>query len=256
MSQLPGLQFGSGLVLASPQTTVGNPAPNPTPLQVGVVQNVKFTLGADIKTLFGQNQWPVDSAVGKRTISGSFEFAQMSNLLFSQLFTGDAVAAGVIETAVNEAHAVPAATTFTIVITPPNTGVYVADFGVTASLTGKPMTRVATGPATGQYSVNLTTGTYTFASADASLAVLISYTYTNTTLGTTLVASNQTMGFGPILALDLVFPYEGGGIGFLFPNVRLGKLDFTSKQDDYLLLSTDFQAFAGTGSPFSSYQAW
>lgn len=255
MSQLPGLQFGSGLVLASPQTAVGNPAPNPTPLQVGVVQNVKFTLGADIKTLFGQNQWPVDSAVGKRTISGSFEFAQMSNLLLSQLFTGDAVAAGVIETAVNEVHAIPASTPFTVVITPPS-GTYVADFGVTNALTGKPLTKVATGATTGQYSVVISTGTYTFASADTGISVLISYTYTNTTLGTTLVASNQTMGFGPILALDLVFPYEGGGIGFLFPNVRLGKLDFTTKIDDYLMLSTDFQAFAGTGSPFSSYQAW
>lgn len=255
MSQLTGLQFGSGLVLASPQTTVGNPAPNPTPLQVGVIQNVKFTLGADIKTLFGQNQWPVDSAIGKRTISGSFEFAQMSNLLFSQLFTGDAVSAGVIETAVNESHSIPA-TPFQVTITPPGSGTYVADFGVTYTLTGKPLTHVATGPTTGQYSVNISTGVYTFASADTLLSVLISYTYTNTTLGTTLVASNQTMGYGPILALDLVFPYEGGGIGFLFPNVRLGKLDFTSKLDDYLMLSTDFQAFAGTGSPFSSYQAF
>lgn len=256
MSQLPGLQFGSGLVLASPQTTVGNPAPNPTPLQIGVVQNVKFTLGADIKTLFGQNQWPVDSAVGKRTISGSFEFAQMSNQLFANLFTGDAVSTGVIETAVNEAHSIPASTPFTVTITPPGSGVFFNDYGVTFALTGKPLTRVATGPTTGQYSVVQATGVYTFAAADTALAILISYQYTNTALGTTLVASNQAMGFGPIVALDLVFPYEGGGIGFLFPNVRLGKLDFTSKQDDYLMLSTDFQAFAGTGSPFSSYQAY
>ena len=76
MSILPGLQFGSGFLLASPQTSSGNPAPDPTPLQVGVIQNIKFTLGADIKSLFGQNQWPVDSAVGKRSIKGSFEFAQ------------------------------------------------------------------------------------------------------------------------------------------------------------------------------------
>lgn len=255
MSQVAGLQFGSGLVLATPQTAVGNPAPNPTPLQVGVIQNVKFTLGADIKTLFGQNQWPVDSAIGKRTISGSFEFAQMSNLLFANLFTGDSIATGVIETAYSESHAVPA-TPYQVTITPPGSGTYVADYGVTYTVTGKPAVRVATGPTTGQYSVNQSTGVYTFAAADTLLGVLISYTYTNTTLGTTLVASNQTMGYGPIISLDIVFPYEGGGIGFLFPNVRLGKLDLTTKIDDYLMLSTDFQAFAGTGSPFSSYQAY
>lgn len=255
MSQLSGLQFGSGLVFATPLIGSGNPAPNPTPLQVGVVQNVKFTLGADIKTLFGQNQWPVDSAIGKRTITGSFEFAQMSNVLFANLFTGDAIAAGVIETANNEAHSIPA-TPYQVTITPPGSGTYVADYGATFTLTGKPLTRVASGPTTGQYSVNQATGVYTFAAADTLLNVLISYTYTNTTLGTTLVASNQTMGYGPIVSLDLVFPYEGGGIGFLFPNVRLGKLDFTTKLDDYTMCSTDFQAFAGTGSPFTSYAAY
>lgn len=256
MSILPGLQFGSGIVLAAPQTTSGNPATNPTPLTVGVIQNVKVTLGADLKTLYGQNQWPVDSAVGKRSIKGSFEFAQMSNILMNQLFFADTVSVGQVATQLNESHSVPASGPYTITITPPS-GTYVADFGVTYALTGLPLTKVPSTPATGQYSVVVSTGVYTFAAADTGLGVLINYTYTITATGSTLTVGNHPMGYGPVLTLDVVFPYEGAGIGFIFPNVRLGKIDLTTKLDDYTMLTTDFEAFAGAANnPFVSYQAY
>ena len=262
MSILQGLQFGSGIILASPQATSGNPAPNPTPLTVGVIQNVKFSLGAEIKTLFGQNQWPVDSAVGKRTIKGSFEFAQISNILLSQLFTGNTVAPGIVEVAGNgngEVHAVPT-TPYQVTVTPPGSGVFLHDLGVTNQVTGVPLTKVASGVVTGEYEVNETTGQYTFAAADTTVNMIITYSYTLTG-GTTLTAANNPMGYGPILALNIVFPYEAGGgnnaIGFYFPNVRLGKLDITTKLDDYTMISTDFEAFAGaSGVPFQSFQAW
>lgn len=262
MSILQGLQFGSGILVATPQTSSGNPAPNPTPLTVGVIQNVKVSLGAEIKSLFGQNQWPVDSAVGKRTIKGSFEFAQMSNILLSQLFFADAVTPGIVEVSGNgngEAHTIPA-TPFQVTIAPPGSGTYVADRGVIFSATSVPLTKVASGPTTGEYSVNEGTGVYTFAAADTLLGVVITYTYSLTS-GTTLTAGNHPMGFGPVLGLNVVFPYEAGGgnnaIGFFFPNVRLGKIDLTTKLDDYTMMTTDFEAFAGQANqPFQSYQAW
>lgn len=254
MALYPGLGFGAGQLLAAPQSTSGNPAPNPTPLQVGAIQNVKCTFGADIKELYSQNQWAIDSAVGKRSIKGSFEFAQMSNAFFSQMFFADNVTVGSIETAINEAHAVPA-TPFQV--TPTNASHFTLDLGVTYAATGVPLVNVASGPTLGQYSYNSTTGVYTFAAADTLANVLISYMYSNSTLGTTMVAGNHPMGFGPVVQLDVVFPYEGGGIGFLFPNVRLGKIDLTTKLDDYTMLQTDFSAFVGSGtSPFTSYQAW
>lgn len=261
MSILPGLQFGSGYLLAAPQTSSGNPAPDPTPLQVGVIQNIKFTLGADIKSLFGQQQWPVDSAVGKRSIKGSFEFAQISNTLLSQLFTGDTVTAGASQTALSEAHTVPASSVYTVTVTNA-ADTPLIDFGVTYALTGLPLTDVGSASLTaaGQYKVDISTGVYTFDAADASAAVLISYQYTLTDTGTTLVAANHSMGYGPVLALDVWFAYENGtgglsGIGFLFPNVRLGKVDATTKIDDYTMYQTDFEAFAGAaGVPFNSYQ--
>lgn len=255
MSILAGLQFGPGFLLAAPQTGSGNPAPNPTPFQVGVIQNMKFTLGADIKELFGQNQWPVDTAIGKRTIKGSFEFAQISNFLISQGFTGDGTTAGVIQDVPEEAHTIPG-TPYEVTVT--ESAHWVADRGVTYSATGIPLTLVSGSPTTGQYSV--AAGVYTFAAADTTLGVFIAYTYSIAATGTTLAAANHPMGWGPLLDLDAWFPYENGsgglaGIGFNFPNSRLGKIDAATKLDDYTMYTCDFSAFAGpNGNPFNSYE--
>lgn len=256
MSQLAGLGFGAGFLLASPQSGVGNPAANPTPLQVGVVQNVKFTLAGDIKSLFGSNQYPVDTAVGKRTMKGSFEFGQISNDIMSQLFFADAVSAGVVATIVNE-PAVAVTSAFTVA----HGANFAIDYGVTYQSSGIPLTWVPSGtPATGQYKVNTTTGVYTLSTADATAAVFASYSWTDTAVGNTMVAGNHQMGWGPVVALDVVFPYDAptpGGMNVYFPNVRLGKIDFTTKIDDYTMFATDFEAFAGpNGVPFVSYGAF
>lgn len=256
MPQLAGLGFGAGFLLASPQSGVGNPAPNPTPLQVGVVQNLKFTISGDVKELFGANQYPVDTAVGKRSIKGSFEFAQITNNIMSQLFFADAVTVGSLPTVVNEAQ-----TAVSSAFTVAHGATFAVDYGVTYQATGIPLTMILSGsPTAGEYKVNLTTGVYTLSTADATAAVFVSYSWTDASVGSTLTAANHAMGFGPIVALDCVFPYEStppGGMGFLFPNVRLGKIDVTTKLDDYGMFSTDFTAFAGpNGVPFVSYNAF
>lgn len=258
MAQLPGIGFGAGFLYAAPQTTSGNPAPNPTPTQVAIVQNVKFTIAGDIKSLFGPNQYPVDTAVGKRTIKGSFEFGQITNNLMSQLFFADAVSTGVVATITDPATAIPA-TPFQITVA--EASHFVQDFGVVNAVTGVPFVLHAT-PTAGQYSVNVATGVYTFSSADnvSGVTVLITYSWTDTATGTTMVAANHQMGWGPILGLDVVFPYDAptpGGMGFYFPNTRLGKIDVTTKIDDYSMYATDFESFAGTnGVPFTSYNAF
>lgn len=259
---LPGLQFGSGVVLAVPQSSSGNPPVNPTPLGLGVLQNVKMTLGAEIKTLFGQSQWAVDSAVGKRTIKGTFELAQVSNTLMSQLFFSDAPVANVLETTAypGEAHSVPASSgPYTIVVTNASPGPIV-DWGVTYAATGQPLVNVGSGSlaAAGQYKVVPSTGTYTFDAADALAAILINYEWPAAPAqGTTLTVQAHPMGFGPVVALNIVFPYEGGVIGFFVPNARLGKIDVATKLDDYAMYTVDYEGFAGAaGIPFVSYQAW
>lgn len=242
MSQLNGLQFGSGIVFATP--VAGNLPTNPTPQEVGIIQDVKLTLGAEIKELFGQYQWPVDTAVGKRTVKGSFNFAQMSNSFFNNTFFADAVTTGTVSTAYEEHGAIPAVTTYTVTVA--NSATFVSDLGVLYAATRKPLAYIPTGvPTVGQYT--FTAGVYTFAAADASTAVLISYGYTAATVGTTLTVGNHVMGYGPIVSLTIPLLYQGGAASIVLPNVRLGKIDFTTKLDDYLMMSTDFQAFAGAG---------
>ena len=63
MSQYSGLQFGAGLVYATPVS--GNLPVNPTPQEVGVIQDVSLDISGDIKSLYGQFQWAVDAAIGK-----------------------------------------------------------------------------------------------------------------------------------------------------------------------------------------------
>ena len=258
--QLPGLMFGSGVALAAPQPSSGNPAPNPTPLALGVLQNIKLTLGADIKSLYGIDQWAVDTAIGKRSIKGSFEFAQISNLLMSQLFFGDGTTAATVDTTTypGEAGTVPASSTYTIQVSQHSLTPLV-DYGVTYQASGISLVNVGSGSLTaaGQYKVDLTTGTYTFDSADASAAVFINYSWTPASGGSTLSVATHPMGWGPLVALNLVFPYEGGGLGFYLPNVRLGKIDIATKLEDYTMYTTDYEGFAGpNGTPFVSYQAF
>ena len=72
-----------------------------------------------------------------------------------------------------------------------------------------------------------------------------------------MTAATHPMGWGPLIALNLVFPYEGGGLGFYLPNVRLGKIDIATKLEDYTMYTTDYEGFAGpNGTPFVSYQAF
>lgn len=70
-----------------------------------------------------------------------------------------------------EARTVPASTPFQLAAGAP-LGAWASDVGVTYA-TGVALTKVASGPAVGQYSV--AAGEYTFAAADEGAAVLISY---------------------------------------------------------------------------------
>jgi hypothetical protein len=258
MAQLGGLGFGAGFIYTAPVFGSGNPPASPTPVPIGVVQNLKFTISGDIKELFGSNQYPIDTAVGKRTIKGSFEFGQITNNVLSQLFFADPVTVGVVAT-ISQTAPIPG-TPFQVTVT--NSANFNTDYGVINAATGVSLVKLPTGtPTTGQYTV--TAGVYLFAAADTGNSVTITYSWTDAAAGTTMVAGNHQMGWGPIIALDVVFPYDAptpGGMGFLFPNVRLGKIDVTTKLDDYSMFATDFEAFAGVGtalgSPFTTYNAF
>jgi hypothetical protein len=262
-SQLQSLGFGSGIVYAYP--VGGQLGTDPTPVEVGTVQNVKLTISADIKELFGLNQFPVDSAIGKRTIKGTVEYGQISGAMINNLIfgSGGTVTTGSTPTSYREAWTIPAATPYTVTVT--NGATFVADGGVIYTATGQPLLNVGSGSlaGAGQYKVNESTGLYTFDVADEGNKVLITYSYTMAEDNQTFTVVNTPMGSGPILALQLPMPYESPSLGQLdrgifLPNVRFGKLDWATKLDDYTMYNSDFSAFVNpaTNSPISFYLPW
>ena len=101
----------------------------------------------------------------------------------------------------------------------------------------------------GQYSVNPATGVYTFATADASAAILVSYLYAPTTSGKKLVVTNQLMGFTsrpsrrPSTRRNRRSACRPGW-RWVLNACTATELSLPTKTDDYEIQEFDFSAFA------------
>src|SRR5581483_11374955 len=96
-------------------------------------------------------------------------------LLLSALGTGQTTSTGITALYDDATGAAIPATPYQITPTVPSSGTWLADLGV-VDINGNPYTRVASAPATGQYSV--AAGVYTFAAADTGKTVYINFRYT------------------------------------------------------------------------------
>lgn len=219
--------FGSG-VLMGVRTDVANA----TPVNFGLVQEVSPSMKFDQKELYGQYQFPVAVARGKGKFGLKAKLARVSGLVMASLFLGQSLTSGMLTASIAEAHAVPASSPYTVTVT--NSAEFVDDYGVVYAATGLPLTKVASGPTQGQYSVSA--GVYTFAAADDGAAVLISYTYTVT--GTTsqqVTVTNQLMGQTPLIQAQFYTSFQGVPMSAKFYNVIPTGLDFATKLDDFMI---------------------
>lgn len=241
-------QFSTGVLWVTP--VGGNQSANPTPQQIGTLQDASCDFSGDVKTLVGANQYPDDVAVGEKKVSGKFSYGRIDPQMLNQVFFADTVASGTTNNQWNEARSVPAASPFTITITPPDSGTFSSDLGViyaSGANAGVRFQKVASGPTVGQYSV--TAGVYTFSTTDADAAVWISYQYTVTT-GQTFQINNQPMGYGPVVSLDFLWGYKSGyqgvpnALGIHLYAARINKLSLAAKNTDYTKPEMDFMAFA------------
>ncbi len=238
--------FGAGVLWATPLVDAfGNTVANGTPIQLAVCQEIGMDESFETKKLYGQNQFPVDVGRGKGNLSVKAKFAQVNGLTVSSLYYGQALATGLNGYVFDVVGATIPATPFTITPTVPNSGTWAADMGVRDNI-GRPMTKVASGPTAGQYSV--AAGVYTFAAADTGRQVFISYAYTNTIaqapLSTRMTIQNVPMGAAPICRLDIFFSKNGKQYGTQYPNAIASKLMWQSKQDDYMVPEIEFDCFA------------
>ncbi|MEY2864605.1 MAG: hypothetical protein RLY58_2312 [Pseudomonadota bacterium] len=235
--------FGSGSAHATPLTSaVGAAIANPTPTEFGTLQDISVDFGFDVKELFGRKQFAVDMARGKGKITGKAKAARMNGTLLNNIMFGQTMTTGAI-TAVTTSNT-PTTVATTVTITPPNTGTFVADLGVTNAV-GAPYSRVASAPVAGQYSVDAATGIYTFAAADVGVPVFINYSYNATVTGSKkIVVQNLDMGDAPTFSLTFHTAYKGKILSITLNRCISSKMALATKQDDYTIPDFEFQAFA------------
>jgi hypothetical protein len=237
--------FGSGVLIGT-QLNVANP----TPINFGLVQKVSVETSVSVKELYGQYAFPVAVGSGTRKVQCKASLARFSGQAIGRLFYNQVPAAGSTVTQFAELH--NSATT-TITITPPGSGTFVADQGVTYAATGLPLIRVASAPTVGQYAV--TAGVYTINTSDENTNLLISYTYTSTTSGENLAIANPLVGptstFSALLfATD---PTTNAQFSVTLNQCVASKFSFGTNIEDFAKPDFEFQAFANAAGQVMTF---
>lgn len=227
--------FGTGQLFATP-------VEGGAPLRFGALQDVNVDFNGDIKSLFGQYQFPLDTARGKSTIEWKASSGNIDVAAFNQLFFGGTVDTGdELKQVINEAGTVPAMSTYTVTVA--NGANFFMDLGVYEAVSGLPLQQVASMPATGQYSVS-SVGVYTFNSAQASVAMLFNYLWEDAAAGGSLEIGNQLIGSTPKFQLILSQLYNSKQFTLILYSATAEKLSLPLKQDDFLIAEMSGQANA------------
>lgn len=226
--------FGTGLLTLKPSGA------NPTPVQIGTLQQVSLDMEFTTKELRGQYAFPVEIARTSAKLAGKAKTGQFNGSLLLAFLAGGSIGTGQRRGTGNEPHSIPA-TPFEVTVT--NAADFEADLGVYNVTTQTVMTRVASAPATGEYSVNESTGVYTFATADEADVVWISYEYSSTA-GRTVSFTNQLMGSGTTFELTLFNEFRGKYFGYRLYSVQVPKLTLPAMNEDFTLPDIDFAGFA------------
>lgn len=226
--------FGSGVLIGTPS--------GGQPINFGLVQEVSLNVAVTTKALYGQYNFPVALGAGTKKMTGKAKMARISGQALGSLFFGATPAAGSTITQFGEAASVPTASPYTYTA---KLATFSADQGVVYAATALPLKLVASAPTQGQYAVSAA-GVYTFSSADAGAAVLISYTYTTTTAGTAFAVNSALVGPTISFSANLFAqdPSTGKQFSVLLYNCVAEKLSFGTKVEDFLLPELDFQCFA------------
>lgn len=241
--------FGVGQLFAIPSGAT------PTPIPFGILQDVSLDESFDVKELYGSNQFPEDIGKGKGKIHITAKIGAVDPLMFNSLFYGGTMTGGETRASIMEQGTIPS-TPFTI--TAANGATFVKDLGVYDVTTGRMLTRVASAPATGQYSVS-GVGVYTYAAADTGHIVQASYTYTTAAaagVGSTIVVNNAALGNAPAqtqLILPVSRATNGKQLVKTYNSVVCTSMKQAFKNDDFMLTDLSFTAFADSAGQVLSY---
>lgn len=239
-------KFGVGVLIGTTRTdALGVALAVPQSFRLGILQDISSDFSFESKPLYGSGQLPVDQGRGKAKLTFSAKSASIDAIAFAALHFGIAPTTGVKLPLIDFAATVPA-TPYQVTPTLPGSGTWLSDLGVTTAA-GVPLTRVASGPATGQYSVSA--GVYTFAAADTGVAMLISLLYSAATGGTIVQMTNQLMGYSPSFGAILYNDSKGSKLCVGMANCQSDKLSLPFKNDDFALADFGFMGLDdGSGS--------
>ena len=137
-------------------------------------------------------------------------------------------------------------------ITVANGSTWTVDLGVMDASTGKVYTRVASAPATGQYSV-ASGGIYTFAAADTGNNVLISYLYTIASSGEKLTLTNAFQGPAGSFTAVMVFPYGSDQDVLTLNNAIPTDHGIATKLSDFAKPTFGFMASTDSSDTLGTY---
>lgn len=241
--------FGAGTLIATPlfdangnAYTTSNPA---TPVRLGTLQDVQGGFKFEEKKLYGASQYPVAIGRGKATMdftakTGSFDPAVLGGLLLGKSATAGGRFAAL------DVPVTPSSTTFAVVTGTNNT--FAKDLGVRYQGSGVAFTRVSGTPTlAATYSVDESTGTYTFIAAD-EVPLYISYEYTSTATGAQqFIINSQLMGSSPFFSALLTTSFQGKTMALKLNMCTSTELTLPLKNDDYSVSDFKFSAAADSG---------
>ncbi len=227
--------FGTGVLYGTSLT-----GSNPTPVRFGALQDVSLDFSFTTKELYGQYQFPLALGRGTGKITGKAGFAQFNAQAFNDLFFGaGSVASAATRTSVSEAQTVTAN-----IVTATNGANFTADLGVVKASDGTVYTRVANTPTGQQYTLNTTTGVYTFNSSQSNIPVLVSYTYADSTSGKKISINNQLLGNSSQFSAVFTETFNSKSMTVVLNACMSSKLSLATKLEDFTIPAFDFMAFA------------
>jgi hypothetical protein len=230
------------LIFGSGAHWVIGPAATPTPVRMGVAQNMGIDFTQATKSLYGINRMPVAVGAGELSIKGKSMLAQLTGRLYSDIMFGESLNTGQLLTSRDEVQAVPATSPYIILVT--NSATWTRDLGVkyaSGASIGIPLVRVSTSPIVGQYEVS--GGTYTFAAADEGVSVKVSYNYTATG-GDTVTLTNQPMGQAQNFSSVMALTYAGEQSTVTMNACVATKTSFATNISDFTKPDFEFECYA------------
>lgn len=153
--------YGSGKLFLQ-----GGRAGQFTRVGIAALQEGMWDISVDVKELYGSKRYPVDVRTGKGKITGSAKYNDWRSDIIALILDQP------VGLQYTEASTIPA-TPFQVTV---SHGAQFLDTG-SVSIAGVVAVKVGTGPTTGQYTVSAA-GVYTFAAADTTKKVVITYTTT------------------------------------------------------------------------------